>query len=80
MYKGIANLTTPADSDGKLCGVHQKDHPYLYFVSPHADVITLIKIVNRPPSVRLIMSNVLERYSKMLPQLHGQEMHIQPIH
>jgi hypothetical protein len=31
-------LTTAYDPDGKGCGVDYPAFPYIYFVSPHADV------------------------------------------
>jgi hypothetical protein len=35
----FSKLTTPYDPDGKGCGVDYRDYPYIYFASPHADVI-----------------------------------------
>lgn len=35
----FSKLTTPYDSDGKGCGVDYPDYPFIYFVSPHVDVI-----------------------------------------
>jgi hypothetical protein len=31
-------LTTAYDPDGKGCGLDYPNFPYIYFVSPHADV------------------------------------------
>ncbi len=32
-------MITPSDSDGKKCGIDYPNQPYIYFVSPHIDVV-----------------------------------------
>jgi len=35
----FSKLTTPYDPDGKGCGIDYPDYPFIYFASPHSDVL-----------------------------------------
>lgn len=35
---GFSKLTTPYDAEGKGCGTDYPEYPYIYFVSPNANV------------------------------------------
>lgn len=47
-------MTTAYDPDGKGCGTDYIDYPYIYFASPHADVV--IKRISLCGSLRVFQS------------------------
>jgi hypothetical protein len=46
IYLGnFGRLSIPYDADGKGCGLDYPDYPFIYFASPHVDVIQKVKLV-----------------------------------